>query len=172
MSKLRSLLAVTTLLCSFLGFSQQANATIITDPLEDLIVSQGDLDWIWASPCDGGCSQLVTDWQYAGGLYDDALNTQLAVGVWRFATDLEFAGLPDVYAFQNKCASSYFDNTYNHCDFGDLTGGYISNVPTGGVNELLLVRSTNLVSAQVSEPAALTLFALGLLGIAARRRQK
>jgi len=158
--------AVVGLVLSVSGF---ANATLITDPLADEIVTVGNLDWAWASPCDGRCAQLVNNWEYAGGVYDDILNTQLGVSTWRFASVAEWALLPSVASFSSsdKCASAWFDNGWSHCDYG----GTRVRIPTGSYNETMVVRTNGLVN-QVPEPTTLAIFALGIMGLASRRFKK
>ncbi|WP_221076296.1 PEP-CTERM sorting domain-containing protein [Agarivorans aestuarii] len=155
---------------SSMVFSQQSAATVITlDPLEDVIVSSDIFDWVWASPCSGGCSQLVDNWEYASGLYDDALNAALGVSTWRFASLAELANIParDLFIDGNKCAAQYFDNTYSHCDFNDPVVSSIN----GGNQDTLLVRVNNLsLPAQVSEPTTVAIMLLGLGGLLMRRR--
>ncbi|GAA0304587.1 hypothetical protein GCM10009128_24940 [Psychrosphaera haliotis] len=153
-------------------FTSIANASVITDPLEDKIVTVNNLDWVWASPCAGRCSQLVSNWEYAGGLYTDTLNTQLDVSIWRFANQFEWAMVPAPALFQNpdKCASSAFDATYSHCDFSDRR---VSEIDFS-VAETMLVRTNNVSSNvnAVSEPSTLALFGLTILGLASRRLKK
>ncbi|WP_163132171.1 PEP-CTERM sorting domain-containing protein [Agarivorans sp. Alg241-V36] len=155
---------------SSMVFSQQSAATVIAlDPLEDVIVSSDIFDWVWASPCSGGCSQLVDNWEYAGGLYDDALNAALGVSTWRFASALELANVPakNLFSNGNKCAAQYFDNSHSHCDYNDP----LVSTPNGGYQDTVLVRLNNLsLPAQVNEPASLAIMLLGLCGLVLRRK--
>ena len=86
---------------------------------EELVVSHAGLDWVWASPCNGGCSD------------PDPANQ----AGWRNATDLELQNAPSCDAFVRpddsvRCASEYFDPTFTHCDLDDCVDGYVS----GGSN--------------------------------------
>jgi hypothetical protein len=157
------------LILSVSCFTNVSHAGLITDPLEDKIVTVGNLDWAWASPCSGGCSQLVDDWEYAGGVYTDLLNTQLEVSTWRFASVSEWALLPSAASFRNdnKCAAAWFDNRHSHCDYGDPT----SRIPVGGYSETFVVRTNSVVNA-VPEPSTLVVFALGMIGLVSRRFKK
>ncbi|MDO6762589.1 PEP-CTERM sorting domain-containing protein [Agarivorans sp. 1_MG-2023] len=168
--KLLQKITISSMLLLSMVFSQQSAATVIAlDPLEDVIVTSDIFDWVWASPCSGGCSQLVDNWEYAGGLYDDALNAALGVSIWRFASVEEFANIPakSLFSVDDKCAAQYFDNRYSHCDYGNP----IERLPNGSFQETLLVRFNNIpLAAQVSEPASLAIMLCGLLGLALRRR--
>ena len=86
----------------------------VSGPVPDeLIVTEGGLKWVWASPCnydDGFCE--TPDLSAQEG--------------WRYATDDELAARPACTAFQNpdlsvNCASPYFNDSddLKHCDFDD-----------------------------------------------------
>ena len=85
-------------------------------------IQKNGICWAWASPCDGGCSSPSPSNQ-AG---------------WRYATSGELAAKPLCSDFLDasapggfRCASSYFDPIYSHCDYGDCTGGYVTSNPMG-----------------------------------------
>ncbi|MGY5450250.1 PEP-CTERM sorting domain-containing protein [Agarivorans sp. MS3-6] len=162
--------ALLSMFISSMLFSLQSTASVIViDPLEEVIVTSDIFDWVWASPCSGGCSQLVDNWEYAGGLYDDVLNAALGVSIWRFASIEEFANIPasNLFSDTGKCGAQYFDNRHDHCDFSNP----IERVPNGGFQETLLVRFNNLpLAAQVSEPASFAMMFLALFGLVLRRR--
>jgi len=162
--------ACSALILSASCFTGIANAGLITDPLENNIVTVGNLDWAWASPCDGGCSQLVENWEYANGVYTDEINAQLGVSTWRYATLIEWESLPSVELFsdENKCASAWFDIQYSHCDYTHLR----VRQPTGINSETMLVRINGLAVVDVPEPSTFAIFALGIMGLAARRYTK
>ena len=92
----------------------------------NLIIVQNGLEWVWASPCSGGCSTIT--------LHSN----------WRYATDAELANRPPNSAFGSAgneiCATPYFDNTFDHCDWSDLAAGNVTSQPNGGSDETLLVR--------------------------------
>ena len=73
-----------------------------------VIVVHNGLEWVWASPCAlNGCTSGI-DVGHDG---------------FRFATVAEWALRPPVSAFRtpDKCASPWFDHTWNHCDWNDAS---------------------------------------------------
>lgn len=95
-----------------------AALAIVEGPVpDDLIVSDGGLDWVWASPCNGGCSSPDPDNQEG----------------WRFATDEELQLFPGCAAFgvapTHLCAAEYFDPTFTHCDYNDCLAGFVASSP-------------------------------------------
>lgn len=144
-----------------LSFPVPANAFIVF----------GGLNWAWASPCNGGCSNPI-----------------LGDG-WRYATTAEWAARPSYTDFLNPngnhagaggqmaCAASYFDPIYDHCDWNDAVQGYIASGP-GNVGPLQDPNSeTWLVQAPqnvVPEPSSVAMFGAGalVLGVMARRRRQ
>ena len=92
---------------------EQANHLVGVDVPSNLIVQHAGLEWAYASPCThGGCSTVT--------LHNG----------WRFATDAEWANHPGPAPFQNKCASSYFDSRWHHCDYGDFNNGHVTSHPS------------------------------------------
>jgi len=132
------------------------------------------LEWVWAAPCAGespscGVVQLHHN--------------------FRFATDLEWldsftdlAGLITAFDATNYdsaiCAAPEFSTVHNHCDAGDVIGGWIWHAPVGiafdtsransDSAETFLVRGRH----DVSEPAGLALLGLGLLGLGMARKRR
>jgi hypothetical protein len=157
------LLWAACLLGGSLSLSTAAQAVPVYAPVtNDLIVTAAGFEWVWASPCSGGCSTI--DFSFQGALG------------WRFATTAEFLLRPIYAAFVDsnqpfgiKCASSFFDSYYTHCDAGDFAAGFVVSQPNGNAYETLLVRSS--VSA-VPVPAALPLLLTAVAGLAAARRRK
>ncbi|QXC28460.1 PKD domain-containing protein [Aeromonas sp. FDAARGOS 1409] len=95
-----------------------------------VIVLHNGLEWVWASPCaQGGCTAGI-DVGHDGFV---------------FATAAQWALRPPVAAFTGKCASPWFDHTWDHCDVGDAllndgTGegnfygfGTVGSAPSGGL---------------------------------------
>jgi hypothetical protein len=72
-----------------------------------VIVEANGLEWVWASPgaLNGG---------YTNGI-------DVGHDGFVFATQAQWALRPPIAAFRNpdKCASPWFDYTYNNCDWGD-----------------------------------------------------
>jgi hypothetical protein len=157
------LLWAACLLGGSLSLGTAAQAVPVYAPVtNDLIVTAAGFEWVWASPCSGGCS--IIDLSYQGTLG------------WRFATTAEFLLRPVFAAFVDstqptgfKCASKYFDPVYTHCDSGDFQAGFVVSQPNGNNFETLLVRGT---PSAVPVPAALQLLVTGLAGLAAMRRRK
>jgi hypothetical protein len=85
---------------------------------DELVVSDGGIDWVWASPCNGGCGQ------------PDPNN----VTGWRFASDAELQLFPGCDAFKaddgsTLCATPYFDPNHSHCDLNDCNSGALASSP-------------------------------------------
>jgi hypothetical protein len=93
---------------------EQGQSHLGQAPPANLQLSHNGLQWLLASPCvNGGCSSI----RFHSG--------------WRYATNAEWAARPDLRWFSNnrRCASAYFDNRYNHCDYGDITRGHVTSHP-------------------------------------------
>lgn len=88
---------------------------------EELHVSSGGLEWVWASPCNGGCSEPQPTNQVG---YRFATLTELLTKAPSCAQFLR----PDNSI---KCASAFFDPTFIHCDFGDCQIGAVASEPFG-----------------------------------------
>ncbi|MGZ4788127.1 MAG: PEP-CTERM sorting domain-containing protein [Terriglobales bacterium] len=144
-----------------------------TDVPPNLIVNYAGLEWVWASPCapeQPSCGQTLT-------LHDG----------WTIPTDAQWAlwgGDRNLLynLFENdpseKCASSYFDSGYSHCDAGDLQNGAIwhatglcdPNFADGCNNP---ASETILVRGNVATPEPSTIWMLASAGwVVARRRRK
>jgi hypothetical protein len=156
-----------------IGFSAACAApmahavSLLGQPLPtDLIVTVGDLQWVYASPC-AGAGQSCSGVALSNG-FDFATAAQ-----WN-ASFSSVTALND--AFANKCASAYFDTVYDHCDYSDITAGWLWHSPlafteyqsNADTSETFLVREAP-TSTDVPEPASLALVALGLAGVASRR---
>ena len=147
-----------------------------------LIVTYGASDWVWASPCNAGCSPLVnpaaggTDWSFPTAfpeLFQPLLSLPNFFDPNYFITNplwpsYSLFGTPSSFA----CASPIFDTVFSHCDYNDAVAGAID--PDGGSAnpdnfETWLVRRT---AQDVPEPSTLSLISLGLLGLSAMRRRR
>jgi len=83
-----------------------------------MIVTLNGLSWVYVSPCAlNGCTTGIL-------IGKDGFN---------FATQAQWALRPPPSAFNSKCASPWFDLTWNHCDFGDLNAGFVGSAPRGGL---------------------------------------
>lgn len=114
--------------------SSSASQGSLVDPY---IVEWAGLEWVWASPCSGGCSQLVEPIPFG----------------FRFATDAEMQNIPPAELFgpidktpifanppAEKCAAFLFDDRYSHCDMSNYLPGQVTSKPNGSYWETLLVR--------------------------------
>ena len=108
-------------------FEFQQDDECLASPNVDWAIYKNGHYWAWASPCDGGCSNIEP----------------IKVAGWRYATADEWALRPDVADFGTpdnfKCASAYFDPKYGHCDYSDANSGYLTSAPTHGSSETWLI---------------------------------
>lgn len=118
------------------------NRSLLSGPVPaELHVSSGGLEWVWASPCNGGCSVPQPTHQpgYRFATLDELLTK---------APSCEQFVRPDNSI---RCAAAYFDPIYAHCDLGDCMIGAVSSEHFGigiwgqvnGVAESWYVRDVN-----------------------------
>ncbi len=139
------------------------------EPDASVIVTRGDLEWVWASPCAGVAPSCGVPELHHG--FEFATEEQ-----W-LSSFTDLADLIAAFTSPLRCASTYFSTYGDNCDEGDLEFGAIWDSPfmhpfyLGDPNiETFLVRSAGY--SEVPEPATLALFGLGLVGMAAARRRR
>lgn len=160
-------LSVVGLLCAA-AVGLPAATLIGQDPPSNVIVYAGGLEWVYAAPCaPNGCGTITLHHGF------------------RLPTNTEwlssFTDLNDLYTqFSTpspKCASTYFSNQYDHCDFGDVSSGYVYDSPFApddarrfnGLAETFLVRGEG---GEIPEPQAYLLIGSGLAGLALLWRRR
>lgn len=139
-----------------------ASATLTPGPVPNTAyITVNGLDWAWASPVNE---------QWWG---DNELKLPEFQDGWRFATDLEMAGLPSLADFTRPDgshiqATQYWNTVFTHVDAGDYAGGYVASQWGNGPYETVYVRDGG---NPVPAPGALALVGAGLLSLVAKRRK-
>ncbi len=157
------------LLLAAAALTAPAASMIGIDPPSNVIVYAGGLEWVYAAPCaPNGCGTITLHHGF------------------RLPTSSEwtssFSNLSAMYTQfttpGQKCASPYFSDQYDHCDFGDFQRGYVYNSPFApddahrfhAASETFLVRGEG--GGEIPEPASYLLTAVGLSAVALIRRRR
>ncbi len=170
-------------------------AAIINAPVpKNAYVTVGGLDWAWASPCSPGpgstCGAIDLTYQGTQGwriaTTADFISSGMNYTKFQFAGANVPAGGGDPNSgatffggnnVDTACATPWFSNSYNHCDFFDSTNGYVWNQPNNQPQENACCHETwvvrNATGGAVPEPAswAMLIAGFGLVGGVARRRR-
>jgi hypothetical protein len=173
--------------------SAPAAAAFINAPVPtNAYVSFGGLDWAWASPCDPGpggtCGALDLSYQGTQGWRIATAADFLATGMTFAQFQFEGANVPaagteagtgatffGANPVATACATPWFSNTFQHCDFGDGQAGVVWNMP-GNVSQGNCCSETWVVRGQITavpEPRtwAMLIAGFGLVGAIQRRRK-
>jgi len=103
---------------------------LTTPNVEDYCYYVNGLCFIWASPCSGGCSNVTI----ADHLDFCPTLRYATESEWNAADLNSFVGIERA-AFWFKCAASFMDPLFIHCDFANN----FSRVPNNHWDELILV---------------------------------
>ena len=139
-----------------------ASAALTAGPLPDTAyITVNGLDWAWASPVN----------EQSWG--DNELKLPEFQDGWRFATDLEMAGVPSLADFTRPDGSyikapEYWNTVFTHVDPGDYGSGYVASQWGHSAYETVYVRDAG---SPIPAPGALALVGVGLLSLVAKRRK-
>lgn len=181
-----------------LGLAAPAQAASLFGqlPSQNVIVTRGNLEWVWASPCAGvepSCDNegnrpgngIVPDGDLADHLpmhgFNIPTNTQWTASFANLS-ELHSAFAPDGNFAPVVCGASYFSQDWDSCNPNDLSNGFVWNSPlapdvfhrNNSLSETFVVREAPAgpVSA-VPLPPSVILFGAGILslvGLGARRK--
>ncbi|WP_293226348.1 PEP-CTERM sorting domain-containing protein [Ottowia sp.] len=150
-------------------------------------ITQGGLDWAWASPLPAAVAPLDLSYQSAQGwrlpTAAELANAPLATDFMKAGANVPLAGTDPVsgayFAVPNAnltgpaaCATPYFSASYHHCDWADGLGqpdGPWAQPGDVSRRDQLVVRTSGAASAIAPVPTlgggALVLLSLTLLGV-------
>ena len=183
---IRSILTAAAIFAvSSFGFVNDAEAALIDAPVADnAYISIGDRDWAWAGPCSAvepSCGAIDLSYQAGQGWrlptiaeMDAAISA--AGGVVAWANQFVFPGANSNNGSADfACASAYFSNRWDHCDFDVALNGIFNSelaVNQYGFNPSFAETFVVRVSA-VPLPGALPLLlaAFGATAAVGRRRR-
>lgn len=166
----------------------QAAALLGQLPHQSIIVTRGNLEWVWASPCAGVEDSCDNEGPNPSPIGPDSdLKNRLPLHGFNLPTDTQwtasFADLADLHsAFAPNgnfapviCGASYFSQDWDTCDPNDLSNGYVwhspfaldENARNNALSETFVVRQAPVIPTPL--PPSALLFGAGLLGLAAWR---
>lgn len=145
---------------------QAGAATLLGQtPAASVIVDAGGLEWVWASPCaPGGCSniQLHDGFGYATDAQWNASFTSLSALAAAFTNG----------DGSNKCASTYFDVTYDHCDMINIVQGQVWHSPLSSQPDVSFAETFLVRASAVPETDSVVLMLAGVAALAALARRR
>jgi len=153
-------------------FTTSASASIVNTPVDaSEYITIGGADWAWAGPCSAfapTCGAIDLSLQ-------GSLGWAVASTAQIDAVVLAIGGLAAwVAQFEpgDICASRFFSNDHNHCDYPDGSAGYIFNFSGNSLPGEAYLETFAIRVSAVPVPAAGFLLLGGIGMLAANKRRK